>query len=793
MKRIRLFLAVIIMLTAVSCSNGTSHPSEQTPSQNYTAEKLSNITAYRKENIELPSEMRQMYTFMPYNNSTEYLLLGAGTRVPEFWHVNADFTEFELVEFPEFAVGKSYDLDAGNDGTVVTFVNHADYGDLEPIGLYEYPESYDEELYDANAEYKFMINTYSCDGSLVSSADVQGYGGIADKMSLINEVTTDGKTVIVLLSGAYEIFSTDGTYIGELTADEGDIDTIGKDKDGRLICSVAYKEEEADKLKICLINPDGTLSDYNSTVYDFEETPQGIQQGTGDYSFFLWSRSTIFGIRSDNAEIVPLFNIHASGMTSGEIDGIYITDDGNVAVISNDYSNYSVSFKKYIPRTAEEMANIPVLTMGVFGDGEIERRNFINPWNDEGHDFMLELKSYEADIDENGIAHLNNTLQEDIISGNMPDIMLTDGTVAGINLAEMGVFCDLYEFMDKDDVYTRDYFVPNVLECFETDGKLYSLTDRFCIEAGKVAKTRFVGDGSDWSFDKYADMIINPPVDIEIEYDSKERRSYFGLSSTDWVDFDTMTCHFTDDSFVKFLNWCNEAENIESVYPDWEETTIEEDEANYVIERRRYIDDREIFANFTWLRYGNYVEDTRGMFGGEEITYLETPTLTGDNYFAISANSEYKELAWEYIKSRCSDDAYKMPENGFTGPFPVTKSGLEYYENYERTHYTDYTQYDETKDDPEWKDYKGLIYQLGFSIYENALKLGEITDEDVQAVNDMIARAEPAEESNIAIGFDFYNIVDEEMNVFFNGGCTAEECAETIQSRASIYLSEQFG
>lgn len=790
MKKILSILSALIMITAISCSEKTL-PSEKTAPQNYAAEKLSNIAAYKKESMKIPENCSQIWSFMPYNNGTDYLLLGSGMRIPEFWHTS-DFENYEIVEFPEFDIGKAYDLDTANDGTVVTFVNHVDYGDLEPIGLYEYPEDYDEELYNANAEYKFMIKTYSKDGTLASSADVADFGVVPDKMTNINGVCSDGKTVIATISGAYEMFSTDGTYIGELVTDKGDIDTIGKDKDGRLICSVAYKEDDKDKLKICFINPDGTLTDCNSTTYDFEETPQGIQQGTGEYDLFLWSRSTVFGIKSDTDEIVSLFNINVSGMTSDSMQGFALMDDGNMAALSNDYSSWSVNFKKYVPRTQEEMEGIPVLTFGVIGDGEWEMKEFINPWNDEGHDFIFELKAYDKDRDDEGFAHFNQ-LQEDIISGNLPDIMLTKETVDEINLAEMGVLCDLYEFIDKDDTFTRDCFVPNVLECFETDGALYSLPNRFYLNIGQVAKTKFVGDGSDWNFDKYVDMTINPPVDIEIDYDSKQRRIGM-ISYTDWIDFDTYTCHYTDESFVKYLEWCNIPDNIESDYPDWSEIPEEEQQNNFILEQRRYIDDKVIFCDYSYCgTYEEYVRDTRGMFGGEEITYFETPTLDGDNNIAISANSEYKELAWEYIKSRCADESYKMPENGFQAPFPITKTGLKYYENFERTHYTDYTKYDETKDDPEWKDYKGVVYMLGYSIYENCIKCGEITDEDVQAVNDLIAKAEPSTESYIPLGYDFYNIVNEEVNIFFNGDTTAEQCAETIQSRVSIYLSEKFG
>lgn len=799
MKKLLLMITALLFVTAVACSDKTPELQEQAEPQIYKAEQVADVAGYRKERNDLPSEMLQVYSFMPYNNGSEYLLLGAGNRIPAFWKFNADLSEYESVEFPEFDIGVSYDLDTADDGTVILFVNHADYGDLEPIGLYEFPEGYDEELYNANAEYKYMIKTFSADGKLLTSADVSGFGGVPDKSSVINGVYSDGETVIAMISGAYEIFKTDGTYIGELTSEEYEIENIGHYIDGRLICAVSYTENDVDRLKICFINPDGTLTECSPTAYDYTGSVQGIQQGAGEYSLFLWSRSTIFGIRADNSEIVPLFNINLSGYTSDTLKCIIPEADGNMSVMFNDFRNYSVDFRKYIPRTPEEMEGIPVITYGVCSvEGQdLYAMEKINAWNDEGHDFMLELKFYTINYDDTSVVF--NEIQQDVLSGNLPDIMeINKGFFGDLNLAEKGALCDLYEFIDNDETLTRDSFVPNVLECVETDGALYSLPDRFYLDAGLVAKTKFVGSADDWSLDKYMDIVTNPPVDIAIEYDSKKQRCW-SYDYTNWVDFDTLTCHFTDDSFIKFLNWCNEPANIDFDYSVLEDTgdsySYEEDNANYIEQQRKYIDDKAIFYGMFFNRYSDYAETTRGRFNGEEITFLGTPQIDTSDGFAISANSEHKEMAWEYIKSRCSDDIYKsgLSDTSFYAPFPVTKTGLKIYEDFERTHYFDYSKVDETKDDPDWKDYKGVTYSIGLSGFTNAIQCGEITDEDVKAVNDLISKAKPVNDSYNMLGNDFYTIIEEEIYNFFNGGCTAEQCAEALQSRLSIYISERLG
>ncbi len=773
MKKILSVLSALVLIATFSCSQ---KPPEESPKTSYTAEKLGDIVAYKKQDLPVPENCSQIWSFMPYNGGEDFLLCGSGLKSPDYWHTK-DFSSYESVDYPEFEIGAQYNLDCSNDGTVVTFVS---LPDREMNEDWTYPE---------DTQFKFVINTYK-DGALVSSADVEDFGVEATQDVSLRGIYSDGEIVVAMVSGALEMFRITGEYIGELTSEEWDIDAVGKNRSGRLVCSAASKKEDSDTLKICYINPDGTLTDCNSAEYSFGETPQAIQTGTGDYELFLWSFTTIYGIKPDGA-IESLFNIGAAGLTADAITGITMTESGNIAIISSDYTTWNVAFKEYTPRTKEEMEGIPVLTFGTLDGGDYAMKEYVAAWNDEGHDFILEYKNYESVWNENGTAEVNE-LQEDMLTGNLPDIMLIDRDFS-VDLAGNGALCDLYEFIDNDDTLSRDSFVPNTLNCFETDGKLYSLPNRFYLNVGMVAKTKFVGADSDWSLDKIIDVLNEYPDNVEINYDSKQQRLSYHITYEDWIDYETATCHYTDESFIKYLEWCNIPDNIESEYPDWEEMTEEESQANFISDQRKYIDDKAIFDSFDWMTYSGYVEDTRGKFNGEELTYLEAPVLEGVNILAITSTSEHKELAWEYIKARLTDEKYTMPRGRQEGPFPITKSGLEIYLEHERDSYIDFSEHKEITD-PEWLNYHGLTYQLGENIYgDDVMKLGEITDEDVQFVNDMIARAEPSDSVYFPLTADYYEIMDDELNRFFNGETTAQECAELIQDRVTIYLSEKFG
>ena len=560
MKKILSFtLALSVMLSAASCS-GTDKKESQ-PKQSYTAEKMS-VAAYKKETLPLPENMQMVYSVMPYNNGEDYLMLGTSTRTPEIWKVKGDFSESEIIEYPEFDVGVNYNLTATNDGTIVLFVCHADYGDLPPIPLYEYPNEEEMKKYDEVAEYSFMIKTYSPDGKLKSEVTVEDFGVVPDKSVNFKAVYSDGEIVIAEINGGFEMFDINGKYLGEFSTDKGEVDCFGQDNQGNVICALKNTVNEQEILTLCKVEKDGKLTELNNTEYNFDETVYEMQATSGEYSLLLRTNSQIYGVKSDTQEIVSLFDISTSGYSTNLIEGYSVMPDGNIALMLNNSKEWKVELKKFIPRTEEEMANIKTITLGIEGNSFIE--DYVTEWNDGGNDFLVEVVKYSADYEDRDAVF--DQLKQDALSGNLPDIMHFNRDYAVMNdvdFASMGVLENLYTYMDKDEVFTRDYFMPSVLSCFEYNDELLVLPNRVSLDLGTVAKTKFVGDGSDWSFEKHLDMTINPPIEREIENDSKYTRLSLGVSWSDWIDYTDGSCHFTDDSFIRYLNFCNEADVIE--------------------------------------------------------------------------------------------------------------------------------------------------------------------------------------------------------------------------------------
>lgn len=803
MKKIIAFISALTICTsAFSCSKKNDAKS---PQQSFSVETLGNV-AYKTERLDVPDDMTMIYCVEAFDKCSKYFVVGAGSHGVDFWIANSDFTSFTTVDVPDFDYGANYMLDAADDGTIVSFVNDVSYGDLpdpDPMS-----EDFNEEEYKAAAEYKFRIMAYSADGKLISNNEVKDYQVFPEEMTHITECASDGKIVIVTIDGSTEVFSVDGTYLGEFKADDGEtIENFGKNTNGELIAAVRTSENN---IQLRKVNEKGELSP-SSVTYELSETVYGeIEPGYGDYTMFVRSMTTIYGIRSGDNSIVPLFSINRAGLNSSNFSDFAMCPDGNFVVPVTNYSNWSCKLKKFVPCDPSELENIQTLTVGVKGrDWRLEE--YLDIFNDENQDYQVSLKIYggnEMDYD-----LITEQIQQDALSGNLPDVIVCsglDGMMAHFSTIQMDVLCDLYEFMDKDDTLTRDAFVPSLLNHidYNFDGHAYLLPEAFSIRLPYTAKTEFVKDIKDWDFNAYMDLLESPPDGMADEYKNREETQWrrLDIRFDDYVDFKNISCHFDSPEFIRALKYAYEGkpDNQDDYVSDNEEYDHDAEQRSYSYALR---ENRELFTNGHISSYTSYIDFTKGTFGGEPITVLgnfgsgkdKAVIETDGTTYGITRTSENKELAWKFIKHMLSDEYindYRINDGSYHWGinFAPTVSGMKLVADYEKKPV-------DHKYEPTLKDYDGCAFNTwtkdenGDYIYE---RLGRVDDNVIAEVDALIASAQPTDQSYIYGVFSdeqantAYYIFMEEVDRFFHGETSAEECASLIQSRISIYLSEQF-
>lgn len=802
-KLVAVISAIVLCTSAFSCSKTNQ---KNKVSRSFTAEKMDNI-AYKGDIIKLPEDMTMIYSVDPFDKCSKYFVIGYGSGGVAFWITDADFTSFTKVDIPDFKYGAAYMPDVSEDGIFVTFINDVSYGDL--LAPDPNSEDYNYEEYEAAAEYKFRILTYSTDGSLLSDNEIKDFPTLPEQMTQITDCVSDGKTVIVNIDGSYEVFSVDGTYIGALTANDGEtVENIGKNSSGKLIAAV---RTDADNIQLREITNKGETKK-SLVTYGLSETVYGeIEPGWGDYTMFIRSMTTIYGIRSGDNSIVPLFSVNRAGLNSSNFSNFVMCPDGNFAVPITNYSNWTCKIKRFIPCDPSELENIPTLTIGFYGrNWPLEE--YIEIFNDENQDYQITLKSYGGDSEEYEDA--TEQIRQDALDRNLPDIIVSseiDGMIGEFNTLNMDIYCDLYEFMDKDDTLTRDALVPSLLEHldYNFNGHLYLMPESFRVRLPYMAKTEFVGDIQNWDFNTYMDLLEEPPAGMADEFKNKEETQWQRLridSFSDYLDFKNVSCSFDSPDFIRALKYA-----YEGIPDDQYAYASEGEEYDQDAEQRRYNyairENRELFTNGSIMNYKDYITLTKGEFGGEPFTVLGKPGSKNSgaliqamsNSYGITKTSDNKELAWQFIKHMLSDDYYRdyyfTDSYHWMPSFAPTKSGMKILEEYDKQPMGDTY-------NSQIKDYGGVTYDTytkdenGEYIYE---RLGYVDDNVVSEVNKFIDSAKPSDQSYIYAAFtneqasETMRIFNEEIEKFFHGESSAEDCASMIQSRISIYLSEQFG
>ena len=189
-----------------------------------------------------------------------------------------------------------------------------------------------------------------------------------------------------------------------------------------------------------------------------------------------------------------------------------------------------------------------------------------------------------------------------------------------------------------------------------------------------------------------------------------------------------------------------------------------------------------------------YVE----MFGGD-VTCIGYPTtdggsgtgLTASQAYAITAKSNLKEGAWEFIEDFLTPE--EQSEGGsrrrFGGwGFPNNKARLQAMA--EEAVQVEYVT-DENGEILKDENGEPIVQNVGMGIgYEDGWSYDYRipTQEEVDTILDLIDRARPL--SVNSSGDEISNIISEEAAPYFQGQKSVDEVTNIIQSRISIYVSE---
>lgn len=480
---------------------------------------------------------------------------------------------------------------------------------------------------------------------------------------------------------------------------------------------------------------------------------EGVYPGSGPYDFFLCG-DTLRGVDLENETITEFLTLSDWGLADMVNNVIYFGEGafvlGLYSVFSGD-SQYQI-LQRVAPKEIPEKT---VITMA-YGMGEqllsdgFTWKNTSNSLDMEIAEFNLRNSQYSIEVVEFADA---NDLNIQMSAGEIPDIICWSSNLndaAAIRSYQRnGYLADLLPLMEEDPEVDPGDLLPSIREAYtESDGCIYMLpTDFFCFSL--KAHSRFVGTEPGWSFTELYEIAQTLPEETLIynatgSWFLKQMLEY---TLENFVDVETGQCSFDCEEFRALMYTARDHLPRELPY----ETTPE---TFYTVEG---LTGGELLLQMDAFVGGTqYAAEYMPENEAAGITVIGYPGVRGNGTvmepgltFSICAVSDRPEGAWAFLRNYFTYE-FQL-QTGWFLTFPIMESALMYSAALKRQ-----TSYDCTD-----------------AQYEESIQL--VLDAVVpELMDDTIL-----------------NIILEEAEPFLQGEKDFEAVTALMESRISIYLSEQ--
>lgn len=721
MKRIiSIFLILTMLLLTCSCS---ANKPEDTDSADITenAEIKTTVTA----EVYYPFDIGSTVSYAARINNTLFM---AGENIVGLMQYEitgngeVGFSETKLLEITLDEGQTVLSLCAGGDGNfyVLAGENPRQYYDSnrELIIRDDYSGSYNVFKYSANGEALDILKITNWHGDSANGIAV-GEGG--------------------------EIVIYDGLYYSLLDWDKEVIFTNENPDDILLSVSCCDKGLVASysQLGFCLIDEKtGKLSqldfDISQDAIDLVYGNNCITQGL-DGEFIVSTGSGYLSVDFNSGASKKLLSLPEELFSKAE-------ECQNVCRLSK--STFLIAINNidglYIVREVEiDSSEKSVVKVAVYGQ-DISLSGKLNKLSSNS-DYIYEAVYYSP----SDFARLN----VELTTTGAPDLVLFsyDEYWGGGNYlnTDSDFFDDLYTYIDADPEFSRDSFLPNLLEAMSFNGKLGQLWPyaEICTVAARLSDVK---DIKNPTITDYNEMVKNSEAYKTVSVMSKSNflSDISVLAASIYTNKKNASCSFNDKSFSELLAWCNNmGEDIE---------VIEGDPNAF-----RY-ENSEVLLSFETVGMLMRVSSIREYgFDGEPYIFVGYPIGEGAaSYYkssgicmAIPAFSSNKEGAWNYIRTELSIDVQLQPNA---------------------------------------QSFRNITFYSMPSTYEALRRLAanSLNDEEYDLVIDLVNNTTYAQNYTDA---GLQEIIISAGTEYLGGSKTLEETVELIQSRASIYMSEKYG
>ncbi|MCI8306867.1 MAG: extracellular solute-binding protein [Lachnospiraceae bacterium] len=670
-----------------------------------------------------------------------------------------------------------YKIDSGEDSILFDVKYASDIG-----RLYVTEQNQIKILYSAENDSfsRYTLITKTLDGADVSSisladtvnAALEGGGTIDNsyfeqdgQIYLSCEGLESGQTYIVRCD-------MEGNVTGSVKMD-GYIDGVFLDNENRM----AVETNSNESLKYVYI--DFEKGECGETVaiqdeedkYMFASDIHGgpdiskIYNGYGDASCYVRDVTGLCSYNAAEQKVTYLLDWSKTGIIGSHVSDIIPVEDGklfcNCYDMTQDENTYGIIEEL---ENGKERKVIKCAMLKTENDrGHNLEKKIIN-YNKSNTDYRVELVTY--DKSSNPI----DAFAKDVISGNIPDVLDISGVDVKSYISQ-GFFEDLVPYMEKDAEFGKDFYVDGLYDAIAVDGKQYYAVKNFTLEtiAAKASDTEKYKDG--WTIHDVIDYYNAKPEGTLLHmYETKKEifERFAAPFIDDYIDWDTGTVNFDSDEFRAAAEFCSSFPSSYEIWSDYNEVSKMIREGKILINEvslQREMDD------FCYNR-ALFDEDMR-FIGFPSADKTKALIIPSSSSLAITASSNEKDAAWDFVKSVITEDEHKKYEFGVGIP-----AGKEQFEKMVRrlTITEAYTEEDGTIIKP-------LSGESSMNEFEYSFK--PFREEEINLIRDMIKNA-VVKTDNSAIML----IVESGLNDYFDGRKTLDELVSVLQDRIGKYVNE---
>lgn len=600
------------------------------------------------------------------------------------------------------------------------------------------------------------------------------------------------------------VLNPDGTKAFECTPTLNYIASMGVGKDGTVYCAGSDTTGSGTN-SYCLIPLDKTAKAAGTAIpLPKNVNPSNILYGGDEsvaYDLYYSNNDGIFGFTFGTEEGELIVSWPNSDYNVDDLQNMQVLGPETFYV---DYYNWSEgrsrNHYKVILHHAEDidLSAITVVNVATRSNDQTLRQltvNF-NRTHDDARVVVTDYSSY--DTLENNYTGGETKLGNDLLNGVIhPDLIVLSNATGSLMSAilENNLYADLYSFMESDEEVKKDDILGCVKNTFEVDGKLSALPRTLSISTILAPKS-VVGDKTSWTIDELLDFAENLPEGTTLANNLTQKSAPYlllGLNSySAFVNFEDNTCHFTDPTFIRYLNYLktlptaemNEANNATIVYGNDRNEYEGYQTGTMFLYRQNYAEILDVSSDVVPF---NRAETVRIGYPAPEG---QNGSLVNPNgpLFILTANAAAPEEAWEFLKSALFyqtafwDVSSLSPLRSKCLNVPESERLRMVYFNFDGG----WSSWGVNSEEEIAKEFEELD-EHGYRNGQPGI-LASFDEERLKSFVDWLDTiGAPVCET---VSTEVTDIINEEVSSFLGGVRDAAATADIIQSRVSIWLAE---